>query len=412
MIKKLTAGLVLPMLLALAACSGSYEEPGQFNTAPPPQTGIATPVPVEQTEVSENMGDWQPEEIPESPASDFTYIYDAVIDGVEITGYIGNSAVIRIPAEIDGDTVKIIANSAFSKDNHLVSGTGHAFIEQVIIPHGVTTIEKNAFRRATNLSSITIPDGVTSIGDDAFQGAGLANAIIPDSVTELGIGAFADCPNLRNAVIGNGITIIKEETFRNTRSMTSVTIGSSVTEIHGYVSGRVLGGAFINSGLTSVTIPNGVTFIGGNTFSGSANLTSVSIPNSVTEIGGGAFSDTGLTNVSIPGSVERIYDKAFMNCTKLASVKIEKGVIGILDEAFQGCTVLSNITLPDSLVSIGSRAFMNCVSLRSLEIPVSVNYIANNPFLNCRALTATHRGVAYNHNTFDELNRVINNQYS
>ena len=44
------------------------------------------------------------------------------------------------------------------------------------------------------------------------------------------------------------------------------------------------------SGLTSITIPNGVTSIGYWAFSGCTSLTSVTIPNSVTYIGYKAFS--------------------------------------------------------------------------------------------------------------------------
>lgn len=43
------------------------------------------------------------------------------------------------------------------------------------------------------------------------------------------------------------------------------------------------------SGLTSVTIPNGVTSIGEMAFSRCSGLTSVTLPNSVTSIGHGAF---------------------------------------------------------------------------------------------------------------------------
>lgn len=44
------------------------------------------------------------------------------------------------------------------------------------------------------------------------------------------------------------------------------------------------------SGLTSITISEGVTSIGGGAFEGCSGLTSITIPNSVTSIGDGAFS--------------------------------------------------------------------------------------------------------------------------
>lgn len=62
--------------------------------------------------------------------------------------------------------------------------------------------------------------------------------------------------------------------------------------------------AFYGSGVTSITIPNSVTNIGGNAFQSCANLTGVALPNSVTSIGGDAFSScANLASIAIPDSV-------------------------------------------------------------------------------------------------------------
>lgn len=57
------------------------------------------------------------------------------------------------------------------------------------------------------------------------------------------------------------------------------------------------------AGLTSVTIPDGVTYIGVEAFRGCSGLTSITIPASVTSIGYGAFSNSGLTSITIPESL-------------------------------------------------------------------------------------------------------------
>lgn len=57
------------------------------------------------------------------------------------------------------------------------------------------------------------------------------------------------------------------------------------------------------SGLTSITIPNGVTSIGNNAFDGCSGLTSVTIPDSVTIIGYCAFYDcNSLTSINFNGT--------------------------------------------------------------------------------------------------------------
>jgi hypothetical protein len=94
--------------------------------------------------------------------------------------------------------------------------------------------------------------------------------------------------------------------------------------------------------LTSVTIPNIVTSVGGEAFSGCTSLTSVTIPNSATDIMPYAFWRCGsLTNVTIPNGVTTIEGWAFSGCTNLTSITIGNSVTYIGNEAFYGC---SNLT--------------------------------------------------------------------
>ena len=95
---------------------------------------------------------------------------------------------------------------------------------------------------------------------------------------------------------------------------------------------------------TSITIPSGVTSIGGYAFSECTALTSVTIPSSVTSIGYGAFSEcTALTSITIPSSVTSIGGLAFRRCFSLTSVTIPSSVTSIEDGAFLGCTNLTDI---------------------------------------------------------------------
>ena len=94
----------------------------------------------------------------------------------------------------------------------------------------------------------------------------------------------------------------------------------------------------------SVTIGNGITTIGYNTFNGCTNLTNVNIPSSVTSIG----------------------QYAFGNCTSLAKVTIGNGVTNIGQDAFYSCTSLTNVTIGSSVTSFGEQAFDSCYSLRAV----------------------------------------------
>ena len=118
-------------------------------------------------------------------------------------------------------------------------------------------------------------------------------------------------------------------------------------------------------------------------------LTSITIPDSVTSIGVGVFSGcSGLTNVTIPNSVTSIDFEAFYNCSGLTNVTIPNSVTSIGDSAFKGCSGLTNVTIPNSVTSIGSSTFSGCSGLTSVTIPNSVTSIGVSAFKGCSGLTS------------------------
>jgi hypothetical protein len=128
-----------------------------------------------------------------------------------------------------------------------------------------------------------------------------------------------------------------------------------------------------NRRLTSVTIPEGFTYIGDYSF-GDSGLTSVTIPTSVTYIGKSAFLRSGLTSVTIPASVTSIDEGAFDLCP-LTSIMLLEGVTNIGDNAFRNCTRLTTVTIPASVKSIGKAAFYGCTSLTAINVsPTNQHY--------------------------------------
>ncbi|RYD26383.1 MAG: leucine-rich repeat domain-containing protein, partial [Verrucomicrobiaceae bacterium] len=104
-----------------------------------------------------------------------------------------------------------------------------------------------------------------------------------------------------------------------------------------------------------------------HSFSGCTGLTSLTIPGGVTSIGDYAFySCTGLTSVTIPESVTSIGDYSFERCTGLINVTIPGSVTSIGNVAFNGCTGLTSVTIPGSVTSIGQYAFSSCENLQNV----------------------------------------------
>ena len=164
------------------------------------------------------------------------------------------------------------------------------------------------------------------------------------------------------------VTSIGEKAFGGCTGLTSVSIPNSVTSIGGY-------GAFRGcTGLTSVIIPNSVTSIGKSAFDGCSGLMSVSIPNSVTFIGDYAFEGcSGLKEITIPSSIQEIGEKVFSECRGLEKVDLPASLKKIGAGAFQGCTSLVSVSIPDSCESIGLHSFAGCESLQEIVIGTNLS---------------------------------------
>ncbi len=274
------------------------------------------------------------------------------------------------------------------------------------IPNGVTSIGEQAFQNCIALTSINIPNSVTTIGDYAFQNTAITSVAIPANIQNLGEYVFTDCAALQSVTIPNGVTAIKDGAFSDCNSLTSINIPSSVTTI-----GE---NAFKNTGLTSIVIPPSVTTLASTAFDGCTSLTKATVPIGVSS---NAFSSTDgirkvieevkitreegdlttlpsllfgvdhadianaathLVKVVIPEGIERIEDKAFMNCTALAEVNIPDSVIVIRDCAFDHCANLTTINL-NNVQYLGVFS-INYTGITELDIPASVSYIGNLAF--------------------------------
>ena len=207
----------------------------------------------------------------------FAFRYQEIAEGAEIaiTGFNNPGGAAEIPAAIDGKPVTSIGEGAFEDD----------LITSVSIPAGVKTIGNAAFRRCSQLQTVTFAEGsaLASIGDNAFEGCQqLSGLQLPSGVTEIGQAAFNGCRALKEITIPNGVTELKTLTFGTCTS------------------------------LQNVILPDGLQTIGDRVFSGCAALTQIVLPDGVTALGARAFNNCqALAKVLVPASVESIAEDVF-----------------------------------------------------------------------------------------------------
>ena len=220
----------------------------------------------------------------------------------------------------------------------------------------------------------------------------LGSLLIPDTiaglpVTSIAVGAFSDIGGLSSVTLPVGLSIIGPGAFGSCTGLTSITIPPSVMQIQESAFEAC-------TGLTNVSVPETVNTMGDYVFESCTGLKTATINNPST----GNYEFYGCSNlasITIGNSVSVISGEAFENCSSLASVVIPDSVLSISDGyngwwtegAFSFCTGLTNVTVGQSVTNLGDNTFAGCTNLANVTIGNSVGRIGLHAFLGCMSLT-------------------------
>lgn len=265
----------------------------------------------------------------------------------------------------------------------------------------------------------TVNNGLATISkfNASYSGAlSVTNSLGGYPVTAIGINAFYSCKGISSVTIPNGVSIIGNSAFRYS-GLSSITIPGSIVSI---------GDLAFNCcfSLTNLVIGIGVKSIRNNAFSNCWGLPSIIIPNSVTNIEGFAFADCyALTSVALPASLKSIGGGAFGGCRSLIAIDVMEGnqhysnVSGVLFDMQQQTIICfpaskrGEYTIPASVTTVGEGAFFECMGLTAISIPANVASIGDGAFYDCtslKSITIPHSVTNIGESAFLGCNRLSN----
>ena len=105
----------------------------------------------------------------------------------------------------------------------------------------------------------------------------------------------------------------------------------------------------------------------------------------VVRIANGAFRDTNVTDVQIPNTVTEIGDSVFDSALRLANVTLPMGITSVPAAMFEK-TAIKAVAIPDGVTLVGEGAFQTCESLESVFLPSTLQKIEAYGFNGCQQL--------------------------
>lgn len=249
--------------------------------------------------------------------------------------------------------VTSIGNNAFSD---------HVNLETVSLPDSLGSIGSSAFWNCTSLQSIRIPENVSNIAGSAFTGCGSLEKITVDkdntSYCSVSGILYSKDKTVLVAVPGgvsgkftvrSSVTTIGAYAFAYCEKITEVCIHDGVNRIEDYAF-------FWCSALEKVNIPEGIQTIPYACFYRCTALTNLEIADSVTDIREFGLAQTGLTSLTLPDGIEILRYAVLNGCVDLVELHIPDSVTVIEGSAISACYSLKELIIPQNVVQIDQWA--------------------------------------------------------
>ncbi len=216
-------------------------------------------------------------------------------------------------------------------------------------------------------TSISLPSTVHTI--DAYcyhNNSKLTSVNIPDHVTQIGEWAFGECRYVQELNTGNGIKEIPAFAFGWFSRCTKLNIGTGVTEIAGNAFESL--GSLVSKNMEPIVIPANVKHIGMGAFV-SSGLTTLTLSEGIEVVDTLAFTTLSyLTQLNLPSTLREIRMLAFQSATKPTELNLPASVTYIGDGAFAGWKKLTSINISDKISYIGKRAFSQCTAMTMINV--------------------------------------------
>lgn len=254
-----------------------------------------------------------------------------------------------------------------------------ASLENIVIPSGIVEISDFAFYGCSSLNKLPLGDesAVKGIYDYAFAYTGITELVLPNTVTDIGNYAFRGSKlktvtipddQAQNLTIGLGAFLDCAELAEITLPFIGASFEDEKITWFGYIfgaGGYQANATYAPSSLKTVTITEGISFVGKYAFWDLSDIETIHVPHSVSMVHYGAFVTTAkyeFTNtISIDSDVlGHGYfgkDHNMNNCGISGDLVLAEGIVEIDYWVFQYSN-LTSVYIPSSATSIGGGAFV------------------------------------------------------